>query len=126
MFKQSISLMITPVIIGLYVGVANANEVEVKAGNMRVSVENGNVEVNSGSSTTKVPSLLNRLSNLRLFGDREASSAGNRQVTPNRHQSRSSNLKCDRRTSGHSSTRRNSSGTAVSQTRSSSTTMTCN
>ncbi|MEM8719497.1 MAG: hypothetical protein AAGE84_09340 [Cyanobacteria bacterium P01_G01_bin.39] len=118
MLKQSISLMITPVIIGLYVGVANANEVEVKTGNMRVSVQNGNVEVNSGSASNKVPSLLNRLSNLRLFGDR--------QVAPTRHPARSSNLKCDRRTSGHSSTRRNSSGTAVSQTRSSSTTMTCN
>ncbi|MEM7592343.1 MAG: hypothetical protein AAF383_12615 [Cyanobacteria bacterium P01_A01_bin.83] len=120
MLKQSISLMITPVIIGLYVGVANANEVEVKTGNMRVSVQNGNVEVDSGSASTKVPSLLNRLSNFRLFGDREASPASNR------HQSRSSNLKCDRSSSGYSTTRRNSSGTGVSQTRSSSTTMTCN
>ena len=117
MFKQSMSLMIAPVIIGLYTGLANADEVKVQAGNMRVSVENGKVEVDSGSAT-KVPSLLNRLSNLRLFGDR--------QPAPRVQPSRSSNLKCDRNTTGYSTTRRNQSGTAVSQTRSSSTTMTCN
>ncbi|MEM8673376.1 MAG: hypothetical protein AAGF83_05815 [Cyanobacteria bacterium P01_G01_bin.67] len=122
MFKQSMSLMIAPVIIGLYTGLANADEVKVKAGNMQVSVQNGNVEVNSGSTAVKAPSLLNRLSNLRLFGDRQTSP----RVNPSRSSTRSSNLKCDHRSSGYSSTRRNQSGTAVSQTRSSSTTMTCN
>ncbi|MEM7759114.1 MAG: hypothetical protein AAF298_13450 [Cyanobacteria bacterium P01_A01_bin.40] len=122
MFKQSISLMIAPVIIGLYTGLANADEVKVKAGNMQVSVQNGNVEVNSGSNGVKAPSLLNRLNNLRLFGDRQASP----RVNPPRSSTRSSNSKCDRSSSGYSSTRRNQSGTAVSQTRSSSTTITCN
>ncbi|MEO1005841.1 MAG: hypothetical protein AAFW67_08325 [Cyanobacteria bacterium J06638_38] len=122
MFKQSMSLMIAPVIIGLYTGLANADEVKVKAGNMQVSVQNGNVEVNSGSTAVKAPSLLNRLSNLRLFGDRQTSP----RVNPSRSSTRSSNLKCDHSSSGYSSTRRNQSGTAVSQTRSSSTTMTCN
>lgn len=118
MLKQSLSLMIAPMIVGLYTGVANANEVKVQAGNMRVSVENGKVEVDSGSAASKAPSLLNRLGNLRLFG--------NRQVSPRVQPSSSSNLRCDRNTTGYSTTRRNSSGSSVSHTRSSSTTMTCN
>ncbi len=119
MFKQYISLMIAPVIVGLYVGLANAQEVEVKAGNMQVSVENGNVEVNSGSDATKTRSLLDHLTHLRLFGDRQAYPTGNRSHS-------TANQKCDRAISGYSTTRSNSSGTAVSQSRSSSTTMTCN
>ncbi|MEL6440464.1 MAG: hypothetical protein AAFQ80_14555 [Cyanobacteria bacterium J06621_8] len=116
MSKQFMSLMIVPVILALYTGLANAEEVKVQAGNTRVSVENGQVEVNSGSAT-RSSTLLNRLSNLRLFGTRQPS--------PRVHPSPSSSLKCDRTTSGHSTTRRNQSGTAVSQTSSSSTTTTC-
>ena len=112
MFKQSIFLIITPVVLGLSTGIANANEIEVKAGNTRVSVQSGKVEIDRPSAV-KTPSLLDRLSNLRLFGNRSSSSS-------------TSNRKCDRNSSGYSSTRSNSSGTAVSQTSSSSTTMTCN
>ncbi|HEY9770545.1 MAG TPA: hypothetical protein V6C71_18975 [Coleofasciculaceae cyanobacterium] len=127
MFKQYISLMIAPVIVGLYVGLANAQEVEVKAGNMQVSVENGNVEVSSDSHATKTRSLLDRLSHLRLFGDRQAGREATPLGYPTGHRSNSATYqKCDRAISGYSTTRSNSSGTAVSQSRSSSTTMTCN
>lgn len=111
MFKQSIFLMTAPVIVGLYTGIANAHEIEVKAGNTQVSVQSGKVEIQQ-ASRAKPPSLLDRLSNLRLFGSDRSSSA--------------SNSKCDRNSSGYSSTQSNSSGTARSQTSSSSTTMTCN
>ncbi len=114
MFKQSIFLMTVPVIVGLYTGIAHANEIEVKAGNTQVSVQNGKVEIERPSQI-KTLSLLERLHNLRLFGDRSSSSS-----YPANHG------KCDRASSGYSSTRSNSSGTAVSRTSSSSTTMTCN
>lgn len=114
MFKQSVSLMVVPAVIILSAGLANAHEVEVKAGNTQVSVQNGQVRVNS--NTVKTPSLLNRLSNLRLFNGRRSSSSS----------SVESNMKCDRSSSGYSTTRRSSSGTGVSRSSSSSTTMTCN
>jgi hypothetical protein len=110
MFKQSMFLMTVPVIVGLYTGIAHANEIEVKAGNTQVSVQNGKVEIERASQI-KTLSLLERLNNLRLFGDRSSSA---------------DHAKCDRASSGYSSTRSNSSGTAVSRTSSSSTTMTCN
>jgi hypothetical protein len=91
---------------------ANAEEIEVKTGNMNVSVKNGQVQVN-GSSHTGNSSWLRRLSNLRLFNGRS--------TTP----SVQSDLKCDRDSSSYSTTRRSSSGTGISQSSSSSTTMTC-
>ncbi len=113
MYKQSVSLMVLSTVIALSAGLANAHEVEVKTGNMQVSVQNGEVQVNS--SRVKTPSLLNRLNNLRLFNGRSSSRS-----------SVESNTKCDRASSGYSTTRSNSSGTAVSRSSSSSTTMTCN
>lgn len=113
MFKQSVSLIVVPAVVILSAGLANAHEVEVKAGNTQVSVQNGQVRVNS--NTVKTPSLLNRLSNLRLFNGRRSSAP-----------SVESNLKCDRSSSGYSTTRSSSSGTGVSRSSSTSTTMTCN
>ncbi|MGL6341765.1 MAG: hypothetical protein ACRC80_21805, partial [Waterburya sp.] len=81
---------------------ANAGEVEVQTGNMNVSVKNGQVQVNN-SSNTRNSSWLQRLSNLRLFNGRS--------TTP----SVQSDLKCDRDSSGYSTTRRSSSGTGISQ-----------
>lgn len=109
MFKQSIFLIITPVVLGLSTGMTNAHEIEVKAGDTQVSVQSGRVEIER-SGEVKTPSLLDRLSKLKLFGNRSSSA---------------SDRKCNRNSSGYSSTRSNSSGTAVSQTSSSSTTMTC-
>lgn len=114
MSKQSISLIIVPAIFVLSTTLANAHEVEVRTGNMDVSVRNGEVQINSNASKTKKPSWFNRLGNLGLFNNRSTSS------------STGPNAKCDRTSSGYSNTRSNSSGTAVSRTSSSSTTMTCN
>jgi len=112
--KQSIALVVLGTSITLYAGLANANEIEVKTGNMQVSVQDSGVTVTPTSSRVKMPSLLNRLSNLRFFNNSSSrSSVG-------------SDLKCDRVSSGHHDTKTNSSGTAVSQSSSSSTTMTCN
>ena len=113
MCKQFISLTIVPLIVIWYAGAVTAGEVEVKTGRMQVSVQNGNVEVNSNGGAVKTPSLLERLNNIRLFRDRHSSSS-------------QSNLKCDRTSSGYSTTRSNSSGSAVSRSTSSSTTVTCN
>ena len=115
MFKQLVSLIVFSTVVTLSAGLANANEVEVKTGNMRVSVENGKVQVNSNRA--KLPSWIDRLSNLRLSNSRSSRSS----VEPNV----GSNMKCDRVSSGHSTTSKNRSGTAVSQSSSSSTTMTC-
>ena len=112
MFKQSVSLIVVPAVIALSTGLANAHEVEVKTGNMQVSVQNGEVQVNSNPARSQ--SWLNRLGNLRIFNGSSSRSTG---VTK---------MKCDRSSSGYSTSRRNSSGTAVSQSSSSSTTMTCN
>lgn len=113
MCKQFISLTIVPLVVVWYAGVVAAGEVEVKTGNMQVSVQNGHVEVNSDSGEIRTPSLLERLNHIRLFKDRPSSSDR-------------SNLKCDRSSSGYSTTRSNSSGSAVSRSTSSSTTVTCN
>ncbi len=113
MFKQSFSLLILASMMTMTAMLANAGEVEVQTGNMNVSVKNGQVQVNSGSSHTGNSSWLRRLSNLRLFNGRS--------TTP----SIQSDLKCDRDSSGYSTTRRSSSGTGISQSSSSSTTMTC-
>lgn len=114
MFKQSFSLIVFSSMITLSAMLANAGEVEVNTGNMQVSVENGQVQVDSGSSSTKNSSWLNRLTHMRLFNGRS--------TTP----SIQSDLDCDRSSSGYSTTRRTSSGTGISQSSSSSTTVTCN
>lgn len=113
MFKQLVSLAVIPAVFALSTGLASANDIEVKTGNMQVSVQNGKVQVNSGSSAAKNSSWLNRLSNLRIFNGRSSSS------------SVGSNMNCDRRSSGHSTTSSNSSGTATSRSTSTSTSMTC-
>lgn len=115
--KQSIALVVLGTSIALYAGLANANEIEVKTGNMEVSVQDSGVTVTPTSSRVSVPSLLNRLNNLRFFNQGSSSSS---------RSSVGSDLKCDRVSSGHHDTNTNSSGTAVSQSSSSSTTMTCN
>lgn len=112
MFKQSFSLLVLASMMTMTTMLANAGEVEVQTGNMNVSVKNGQVQVNN-SSNTRNSSWLQRLSNLRLFNGRS--------TTP----SVQSDLKCDRDSSGYSTTRRSSSGTGISQSSSSSTTMTC-
>ena len=113
MFKQLVSLAVIPAVFALSTGLAYANDIEVKTGNMQVSVQNGKVQVNSGSSAAKNSSWLNRLSNLRIFNGRSSSS------------SVGSNMNCDRRSSGHSTTSSNGSGTAISRSTANSTGMTC-
>jgi hypothetical protein len=113
MFKQSCSLLVLASMITMSAMLANAGEVEVKTGNMQVSVKNGQVQVDSDSSNTRSSSWLQRLSHLRLFNGRS--------TTP----SVQSDMKCDRDSSGYSTTRRSSSGTGISQSSSSSTTVTC-
>lgn len=114
MFKQSVSLVIIPAVLVLSATLTNAHDVEVKTGNSSVSVRNGEVQINSNASKSKTSSWLHRIGNLGLFNNRSTTS------------STRSSAKCDRRSSGYSNTRSNSSGTAVSRTSSSSTTMTCN
>lgn len=95
----------------LAVGEVEAREVEVKAGNVQVSVQNGEVEVNTGANSLRTPSLLERLTNLRLFNHRSS------------HSTSQSNFQCDR--SSYSTSNHRNSKTGVSQTSSSSTTMVC-
>ncbi len=111
--KQSVSLAIISASIALSAGIANADDMHVKAGNTSVSIQNGRVEVNSNTSNPQPSSWLNRL-NRRIFGSRNSRSTINN----------SSSMKCDRSSSSQSSS--SSSGGIVSRTSSSSTTMTCN
>ena len=111
--KRSISLVVISTLIALSAGLANAHDVEVKAGNMQVSVDNGKVDIDS--STSQPTSLLDRISNWRIFGSR----------TP-KPVVRGKTMNCRGITSGDRSTHTNSSGTGVMQSSSSSTTMTCN
>ncbi|BAZ46593.1 hypothetical protein NIES4102_36290 [Chondrocystis sp. NIES-4102] len=113
MFKQSFSLIVFSSMITLSAMLANAEEVKVNTGNMQVSVKNGQVQVNS-SPTTRNSSWLNRITQIRLFNGRT--------TTP----SIQSDLKCDRKNSSYSTIRRSSSGTGISQSSSSSTTVSCN
>ncbi len=112
--KQSVSLAIISASIALSAGIANADNINVKAGNTSVSIQNGRVEVNnSNTNNTQSSSWLDRLSR-RIFRSRNSSSTINS----------SGSLKCDRSSSSQTSSSRSSGG--VSQTSSSSTTMSCN
>lgn len=110
MCKQSVLLITVMVLIGS-VGEVSSREVEVKAGNVQVSVQNGEVEVNMEANSLKTPSLLERLTNFSLF-NRNSGSA-----------SRTSGAKCDHSFNSEQTRRTTSSG--ISQTSSSSTTMVC-
>ena len=111
--KKSVSLVIVSTAIALSAGIANADDMKVKAGNTSVSIQNGRVEVNNSSSQQSQSSWLNRLGR-RIFGSGNSSSTVNS----------SSNMKCDRSSSSHRTS--NSSSGGISQSSSSSTTMTCN
>jgi hypothetical protein len=114
--KQSVSLIIVSMALALSGGIANADDMEVKAGNTSVSIQNGRVEVdNSGSDVRESSSWLDRLGWGRgIFRSRDSSPTINSTSTMN----------CDRSSSSQQSS--NSSSGGVSQSSSSSTTMSCN
>lgn len=112
--KNSLSLVIIAASMILSAGFANAHDVEVQAGDLQVSVDNGRVSIDSHDSDRSF-SLLERISSWRIFGSPEPEPVVN-----------SKTLDCDGATYGDRSTHVNRSGTGVIQTSSSSTTMTCN
>ncbi len=111
--KQSVSLVIVSTAIALSAGIANADDMKVRAGNTSVSIQNGKVEVNNSSTQSRQSSWLDRLGR-RIFGSRNSGSTINN----------SSTMKCDRSSSSQQTSSSSSGG--VSQSSSSSTTMTCN
>ena len=113
--KNSLSLVIIAASMILSAGVANAQEIEVQAGDMQVSVDNGRVSIDSNDSDRSF-SLLERISSWHIFGSPKPKPEP--VVT-------GKTLDCDGATYGDRSTHINRSGTGVIQTSSSSTTMTC-
>ncbi len=114
--KHSLFLVFISASMVLSAGIANAHDVEVQAGDMKVSVDNGRVSIDSDDSDRSF-SLLDRISNWRIFGSPEP------ELEP---VVTGKNLECDGTTYGDRSTHVNRSGTGVMQTSSSSTTITCN
>ena len=104
--QKSISLAMASTVLVLVAGVANANNIEVKNGDLQVSIQDRTVSVQSSPSRRRPPSLLERLQ----FWRSNASSVP--QV--------SASGKCRSVNSSHQSTRTSSSGSGVVRTSSSS------
>jgi hypothetical protein len=112
--RKFISLLVVSTVILLATAMANANDVEVKAGNVRVSVTEDTVNVYS-PSRKQPPSLLERL---RIWRHRNSR-------LPSTSTSNTSN-NCQTVNSSYRSTRTSNSGNGVVESSSSSSSTVCN
>ncbi len=108
--KQSIFLLVLAALLSLSLEPVKANNVEVKTGNLQVSVQEDKVEIESGRQSSY---WRDRLNNLGIFRSR-VSERPTIQTSGN----------CSQNNSSHHSTHR--SGGGIIQTSSSTSTTTCN
>lgn len=106
-----ISLAMVSTVLLLLTGIANANDIEVKTGDLQVSVQDQTVTVQS-SSSRKPPSLLERLRIWRPHSSRMPL--------------KSTSGRCQTINSSHQSNRTSRSGNGVVQSSSSSSSTVCN
>ena len=107
-----VSLAMVSTVLLLLTGIANANDIKVKTGNLQVSVQDETVTVQTSTSRREPPSLLERLRIWRPHSSR---------LPPT-----STSGRCQTTNSSHQSNRTSSSGNGVVQSSSSSSSTVCN